>query len=72
MAKVAKLVCVSLMTRVIIEDNLTEEQELNEIAKQAKSAFVDKIMNDAIGDHIESIEEDEECPYGTFDSDKDK
>lgn len=70
MAKVAKLVMVSLMTRVIVDDNLTEEQELLEIAEQVKPVFVDKIMNDEIGDNIESIELDEECPFGTFDSDK--
>ena len=70
MAKVAKLICISLMTRVIVEDNLTEEQELEEIAEQVKPAFVDKIMNDGIGDHLESIELDEECPYGTFDDEK--
>ena len=68
--RVAKLVMVSLMTRVIVDDNLTEEQELEEIAEQAKAAFVDKIMNDSIGDHLESIEDDEECPFGTFESDK--
>ena len=67
--RVAKLVMVSLMTRVIVDDNLTEEQELEEIAEQAKAAFVDKIMNDGIGDHLESIEDDEECPFGTFESD---
>lgn len=68
--RVAKLVMVSLMTRVIVDDNLTEEQELEEIAEQAKASFVDKIMNDRIGDHLESIEDDEECPFGTFESDK--
>lgn len=68
--RVAKLVMVSLMTRVIVDDNLTEEQELEEIAEQARAAFVDKIMNDGIGDHLESIEDDEECPFGTFESDK--
>ena len=67
--RVAKLVMVSLMTRVIVDDNLTEEQELEEIAEQARAAFVDKIMNDGIGAHLESIEDDEECPFGTFESD---
>ena len=70
MGKVAKLVCVSLMTRVIVEDGLSEEDELAEIAEQVKPQFVDKIMNDGIGDHLESIVDDTECPFGTFDSDK--
>jgi len=66
MAKVAKLVCMSLMTRVIVEDNLSEDEELEAIAEQVRIACVDKIMNDGIGDHLESIEEDTECPYGTI------
>jgi len=70
MAKVAKLVCISLMTRVIVEDNLTEDQELEAIADQVRTACIDKIKNDGIGDHLESIEPDEECPFGTFDTDK--
>lgn len=70
MAKVAKLVCISLMTRVIVEDGLSEEAELDAIASQVRAACIDKITNDGIGDHLESIELDEECPFGTFDSDK--
>lgn len=72
MAKVAKLVCLSLMTRVIVEENLTEDQELEAIAAQVRSQCVDKIMNDGIGDHLESIELDEECPFGFLDEDKEK
>ena len=69
MAKVAKLVCISLMTRVIVEEGLSEEDELNVIANQVRAACVEKIMNDGIGDHLESIEEDTECPYGSILSD---
>jgi len=58
MSKIAKLVCVSLMTRVIVDESATEEQ----ILEQAKSHFTDKI-NTEIGEHVESIEDDEECPY---------
>ena len=64
--KVAKLVCISLMTRVIVEDNLSEEQELDAIAEQVREKCIDQIKNDGIGDHIESIELDEECPYDTI------
>ena len=70
MAKVAKLVCISLMTRVIVEDNLTEDEELTAIADQVRKQCVDKIINDGIGDHLESIEPNEECPFGTMDTDK--
>ena len=63
MAKVAKLVYISLMTRVVVEDNLTEDEELEAIADQVRVQCVDKIMNDGIGDHLESIELDEQCPF---------
>ena len=70
MAKVAKLICISLMTRVIVEENLSEDEELDAIAQQVRTACVDKIKNYGIGDHLESIELDTECPYGTFDGEK--
>jgi len=70
MAKIAKLVAVSLMTRVIVDENLSEDELLEEAMKQARPQFIDKIANDGLGDHLESIEEDTECPFGTFDSDK--
>ena len=58
MAKVAKLVYVSLMTRVIVEESATED----DIIKAAKPQFIEKIGTD-LGDNIESIEDDEECPH---------
>jgi len=70
MGKIAKLIGVSLMVRVIVEDNLSEEEELDAIATNVRKKCVDQILNDGIGDHIESIEEDEECPFGSIDTDK--
>jgi len=55
----AKLVKVSLMTRVVVEDEASEET----ILEAAKSQLVDKVMND-LGDNVEEIEDDEEMPYG--------
>ena len=70
MSKVAKLVCISLMTRVIVEDGLSEDEELNAIADQVRAKCINQISTDGIGDILESIELDEECPYGTFNTDK--
>lgn len=70
MAKVAKLVCLSLMTRVIVEDGLDDDAELEAIADQVRANCIDKLRNDGIGDHLESIELDEECPFGTSPDDK--
>jgi len=55
----AKLVKVSLMTRVVVGDNATEE----EILEASKAQLVDKIMNE-LGDNVEEVEDDEEMPYG--------
>lgn len=57
--KVAKLVAISLMTRVIVDENATEY----DIIKQAKSQFMDNIQTDGISDNIEFIENDTDCPY---------
>lgn len=62
MAKVAKLVAISLLTRVIVDENATEE----EILEKAVPKFMEKV-NQEIGEHLEYITDDEECPYGTFD-----
>lgn len=60
MAKVAKLVTVSFVTRVVVKENATEEQILNE----AKKGFQAKLDNNELVDNLESIKDDEELPYG--------
>ena len=56
--KVAKLVSCSLMTRVIVDENATKD----DIIRTSKHRFVN-IVNESLGDNIETIEDDEECPY---------
>lgn len=58
MAKVAKLVYVSMATRIVVEDTATEDEILN----VASMRFIDKITNE-LSEHIEDIVDDEECPY---------
>ena len=65
MSKVAKLVMVSMMTRIVVEENATDEQML----EASKAAFLEKI-NTEICEHLEQIVDDTECPFGTFDTDK--
>ena len=60
MAKVAKLVCFSLMTRVIVDENATDE----EIVAAARPRIQARINNDELGENLESVEDDEELPYG--------
>ncbi len=56
--KVVKLVYVSLMTRVVVDDNATDEQ----IVEAARSKFIDKVTNELF-ENLEDIVDDEECPY---------
>ena len=61
MKKVAKLVAVTLLTRVVVDENATDEQ----IIEASKSNFHEKVDVE-LGDNIEFIEDDTECPYGIF------
>jgi hypothetical protein len=69
MKKVAKLVCVSLMTRVVVEDGLSEDELLEKAMELARPQLIDKLRNDGLADHLESIEDDVECPFGSFNDD---
>jgi hypothetical protein len=65
MKKVARLVEFSLMTRVIVDENATEDQ----IIKASYKGIQDKIDNRELGDNLVENDLDEECPFGTFDTD---
>lgn len=54
----AKLVYCSFVTRVVVADNATEDQ----IIQESKDQFIQKVRDD-LGENIEEIIEDEECPY---------
>ena len=54
----AKLVYVSFVTRVCVKDDATEE----EILSIAKGNLLKKVQND-LGDNLEEIVDDIECPY---------
>ncbi len=58
MAKVAKLVYVSMVTRVIVDEDATDEQ----IIQASKNSFVEKVRNE-LGENLEEIVDDEEVPY---------
>jgi hypothetical protein len=58
MSLVAKLVYVTLATRVIVDENASE----SEILELAGIRLADKIQNE-LTEHLESIEDDIECPY---------
>ena len=56
--KVAKLVYVSLMTRVVVDENATE-QEIMELAVPRLS----ENLMDSPFEHLEDITDDLECPF---------
>ena len=58
MAKVAKLVYVSMVTRVIVDEGATEEQIIN----VAQYKFMDKVQTE-LCENLENIVDDTECPY---------
>lgn len=60
--KVAKLVYFSLMTRVIVDEDATDE----EIIKACYPNIQAKLNNHELGENLEDIEDDEEAPFGTF------
>ena len=57
--KKAYLVHVSLATRVVVDENTTEQ----DIIKLANANILDNIINDGIFENVEEVIEDEECPY---------
>jgi len=64
--KVAKLVHVTLLTRVIVDETATREETLS----KAKKGLQTQLDHD-LSDNVESIEDDKECPFGTLPTDTD-
>lgn len=62
MAKVAKLVTVIVTTRVIVEDTATRD----EIMAVAREPLANAVR---LNECDREILNDDECPYGTFDTD---
>lgn len=58
MKKVAKLVTVSLTTRVVVNEDASEQ----DIIDKASKNLVDKVHNELM-ENIEAIQDDIECPY---------
>ncbi len=59
MAKIAKLVEVSFVTRVIVDENATDEQ----IIEASYKGFQAKLDGREVGENIASIDDDTESPY---------
>jgi len=66
--KKALLVEFSLLVRVVVDENATDDQ----IIEASYSKVQDKINNRELGDNLTSIEDDEEVPYVEASSDKEE
>lgn len=64
MKKVAKLVYYSFVTRVVVDDDATED----DIITESKRKILEKVNNE-LSENLEDIVDDEECPIGTFETD---
>ena len=58
MSKVAKLVSVTLITRVIVDENASEQ----DILELAIPKLSEKLIYEPF-EHIEEIVDDDECPF---------
>jgi hypothetical protein len=55
----AHLVYVSMATRVVVDENATEQ----DIIKLANAQIINNIIADGIFENVEEVLEDNECPY---------
>ncbi len=68
MAKKALLVYFSLLVRVVVDENATED----DIIAAAYPKVQDKIDNRELGDNLEEVKDDEEVPFGEAPDDKEE
>ena len=64
--KKAHLVYVSIATRVVVDENATEQ----EIIQLANARIINNIIVDGIFENVEEVLEDDECPYDADFDDK--
>ena len=64
--KKAHLVYVSIATRVVVDENATEQ----DIIQLANAQIIDNIIVDGIFENVEEVLEDDECPYDADFDDK--
>ena len=57
--KKAHLVLVSMATRVVVDENTTEQ----DIIQLANAQIMDNIIVNGIFENVEEISDDNECPY---------
>lgn len=61
--KKAKLVQVVFTTRVIVDENENEEYDYGKMVSDVTNNLMKRIENCEVEENIETIFDDEECPY---------
>ena len=64
--KKAHLIYVSMATRVVVDENATEQ----DIIKLANAQIINNIIADGIFESVEEVLDDDECPYDANFDDK--
>lgn len=66
MAKKAFLVVTTFMSRVVVDEDLENEDNYSELVKQTEERILEKIRNGETSENIEDVFLDEDVPYGTL------
>ena len=71
MSKKAYLVDFCVRTRVVIDDEgLTKDEFIAKLAELGRKNILKEPEGYLCGDNMVEYEDDEECPFGTFDDDR--
>lgn len=66
MAKKAFLVVTTFMSRVVVDEDLENEDNYSELVSQTEERILEKIRNGETSENIEEVFLDEDLPYGTL------
>ena len=70
MAKKAFLVVTTFVTRVVVDEDLENENNYNELVEKTADNIIAKINNGETSESIEAIRNDDEMPYGSIEGEK--
>lgn len=66
MAKKAFLVVTTFMSRIVVDEDLENEDNYSELVSQTEERILEKIRNGETSENIEDVFLDEDVPYGTL------
>ena len=63
MSKKAFLVATTFMTRVVVDEDLENDENYEALVSKVEENLKERIANGETCENIEDVFEDEECPY---------